>query len=129
MLTSPLLCLSRLQEYNTSVSRIRSFLAATRSQSTLKECERLLEDAKRYATSLQGMVSPDNPIRVAEAQQRFDRELGPLSQEVSRALGATIDFSSSGDNVYQAPDPYYGVSTDTELLIQNSEDLLRESQA
>lgn len=104
-------------------------MAATRSHSTLKECERLLEDAKRCATSLQEMVSPENPIRVAEAQQRFDRDLAPLSQEVSRALGATTDLSTSGDNVYQAPDPYFGVSTDTELLIQNSEDLLRESQA
>jgi len=146
------------EKYNASVSRIRSFLAATRSRSTLQECDRLLKGARQLAARLQEISGADkdiesNSMEVRQAQQRFERELGPLEQGVSRALGLGLSSNSSsnnnnskssdgnpnrsnghappGDLFYQAPpqaEPYF-VHSDTEQLIQSSEDLLRESQA
>lgn len=66
-------------------------------------------------------------IRIQQAQQRSEREIAPLSREVSSAL------DKIGDVTYQAPagDVEYGSagSMDTQRLISQSEDLLRESQA
>lgn len=66
-------------------------------------------------------------ILVSQASQRSEREIAPLSREVSSAL------DKIGDVTYQAPasDIEYGSagSMDTQRLISQSEDLLRESQA
>ena len=44
------------QEYNASLSRIRSFLAGTRSRVTLQECDRLLTQAKKHASAMQALA-------------------------------------------------------------------------
>lgn len=60
---------STQQEYKAYLSRIRSFLAGTRSRSTLMESERLLADAKKAATAMQGLAEVEgNPMRVTEAK-------------------------------------------------------------
>lgn len=47
----------RVQEYNSYLSRIRSVLAGNRSLADLQECERLLSEAKKSATAMQGSRS------------------------------------------------------------------------
>jgi hypothetical protein len=113
------------QEYNAYLSRIRSFLAGTRSSSTLTECERLLGEARKCATAMQGLAEVEgNQMRIREAQQRVERDIGPLSKEVQRAL----QEGGREELFYRAPNAD-GDDGDMESLIRSSEDSLRESQA
>lgn len=108
------------------MSRVRSFLAASRSRSSLLECERLLDEARKCAVAMHGLAEiQGNPTRIRESQQRAEREIAPLSREVASALDKV------GDVTYQAPADVEagGATMDTERLISQSEDLLRESQA
>lgn len=115
-----------LQEYNAYLSRIRSFLAGTRSPVTLQECQRLLGEAKKCATAMQGLAEVEgNPMKIREASLRLDRDITPLSREVQRALNNV----NREELFYQAPDASSPTSRDMESLISNSEDMLRESQA
>ena len=119
-------CLLLFQEYNAYLSRIRSFLAGARSPVTLQECQRLLGEAKKCATAMQGLAEVEgNPMKIREASLRLERDLTPLSKEVQRALNET----NREELFYQAPDPSSPSNLDMESLISNSEDLLRESQA
>jgi hypothetical protein len=116
------------KEYNANLSRIRSFLAGTRSRVTLQECDRLLTQAKQSASAMQGLAEVEgNPMKIREASQRIDRDIAPLAKEVTRAL----QESSNGGReelFYQAPvrNGNY-VGPDMEALIGSSDDLLRES--
>mmetsp|Transcript_2834 Transcript_2834/g.4522 ORF Transcript_2834/g.4522 Transcript_2834/m.4522 type:complete len:209 (+) Transcript_2834:45-671(+) len=120
------------REYNASLSRIRSFLAGTRSRVTLQECERLLGQAKKHATAMQGLAEVEgNPMKIKEAQQRLERDVAPLAREVSRALQESGGGGGREELFYQAPgrDGNSGLSRDMESLIGSSEDMLRESLA
>ena len=118
------------QEYNAFLSRIRSYLAGTRSVETLRECDRLLSEAKKCATAMVGLAEVEgNPLKVREASQRIERDIGPLSKEVQRALSGAGSGGGGGDReelFYQAPSEG---GSDMESLISNSESLLRESMA
>lgn len=91
------------------------------------ECERLLDEARKCAVAMHGLAEiQGNPTRIREAQMRTERDITPLSREVASALDKV------GDVTYQAPateDVEGGLSLDTQRLISQSEDLLRESQA
>jgi hypothetical protein len=92
------------------------------------ECERLLDEARKCAVAMHGLAEiQGNPTRIREAQMRTEREITPLSREVASALDKV------GDVTYQAPaadvEGGGGASLDTQRLISQSEDLLRESQA
>lgn len=63
-------------------------------------------------------------MRTKEAQQRIERDIGPLAKEVTRALS---EAQGRDELFYQAPDIEQGTSMDA--LIQSSDDLLRESQS
>ena len=116
------------REYNASLSRIRSFLAGTRSRVTLQECDRLLGQAKKHATAMQGLAEVEgNQMKIKEAQQRLERDITPLAKEVSRALQESSATSGREELFAQAGNS--GVSRDMESLIGSSEDLLRESLA
>ena len=107
------------------MARIRSFLAGTRSRATLTECERLLGEARKCATAMQGLAEVEgNALRVREAQQRVERDITPLAKEVQRA----IQDQGREDLFYQAPNVASN-NLDMESLIRNSDDMLRESQA
>jgi hypothetical protein len=72
---------------------------------------------------MQGLAEVEgNPMKVREASQRVERDIGPLAKEVKRALDGGRE-----ELFYQAPTG--SQSLDMESLISNSEDLLRESQA
>ena len=75
---------------------------------------------------MQGLAEVEgNQMKIREASQRVERDIGPLAKEVRRAL-------NDGDReelFYQAPDGGNAPSGDMESLISNSESLLRESQA
>jgi hypothetical protein len=115
------------REYNASLSRIRSFLAGTRSRVTLQECDRLLGQAKKHATAMQGLAEVEgNQMKIKEAQQRLERDITPLAKEVSRALQ---ESSAAGREELFAQAAPGGISRDMEALIGSSEDLLRESLA
>ncbi len=72
-------------------------------------------------------------MRIQQAEQRSQRDIAPLSREVSSALdkigNVTYQAPSDVEFTYQAPsDVEYG-NLDTQRLISQSEELLRESQA
>lgn len=123
------------QEYKAHLARIRSFLAGTRSQSTLTECDRLLHEAKRCATAMQGLAEVEgNALRLTEAKNFLQRDITPLTREVQRALHEMGGGRAAGQrdelfSGYQAPDIEIGDDNQMDSLIQSSEDLLRESQA
>lgn len=113
------------QDYIALLSRVRSFLAASRSRSSLLECERLLDEARKCAVAMRGLAEiSGDAMRIKQSEQRSQREIAPLGREVSSAL------DKIGNVTYQAPtgDIEYG-GGDTQRLISQSEDLLRESQA
>ena len=75
------------REYDGYLSRVRSFLASTRSASTLRECERVLREARRCAVAMAGLAEGEgDPARGGEARRRMEQEVRPLSDEVRRAL-------------------------------------------
>ena len=76
---------------------------------------------------MQGLAEVEgNPMKVREASQRIERDIGPLAKEVQRALNNT----DREELFYQAPNGTEGAgSGDMESLISTSESLLRESQA
>lgn len=133
------------REYNACLSRIRSFLTpGARSITTLQECDRLLNQARQHATAMQGLAEVEgNPMKIKQASQNIERDIGPLSKEVARALhnsgGSNNGSSGSGEGgreelFTQAPgmngrDYGYNLSAsaDMESLIGSSEDMLRES--
>lgn len=118
-----------LQDYTALLSRVRSFLASTRSRPSLLECERLLDEARKCAIAMHGLAEiHGDPNLIAKAKQRQEREIAPLGREISLGL------AKLGNVTYQAPDVEYGGSSsssqmDTDRLISYSNDLLRESQA
>ena len=113
------------QEYNSYLSRVRSFLAGNRSKTTLRECERLLGEAKKCATAMQGLAEVEgNQMKIREASQRVERDIAPLTKEIQRS-----NEGNREELFYQAPSAASGQTGDMESLIAGSEDLLRESQA
>ena len=103
---------------------------------------------------MQGLAEVEgNPMKIREASQKIERDIGPLSKEVARALqilqrgngngnsnGSGNDNNSSSEQAgnnreelfYQAPAGIngrdYGYNSgDMESLIGSSEDMLRES--
>eukprot|EP00548_Thalassiothrix_antarctica_P014462 CAMPEP_0194166582 /NCGR_PEP_ID=MMETSP0154-20130528/2144_1 /TAXON_ID=1049557 /ORGANISM="Thalassiothrix antarctica, Strain L6-D1" /LENGTH=212 /DNA_ID=CAMNT_0038877287 /DNA_START=178 /DNA_END=816 /DNA_ORIENTATION=+ len=120
-------------DYQSYLSRIRSFLASTRSQSTLKECERLVEAANKCATAMQAMAEVEgNGFRTAEAKKLYQRDLTPLREEISRGLkggGTGGEDLNREDLFYSPPNNSEFQSLATQSLIQNSEDLLLDSRA
>jgi len=120
------------REYNACLSRIRSFLASSsRSRNSLQECERLLGQAKQHATAMQGLAEVEgNAMKIKEASQNIQRDIGPLTKEVVKALHN--EASTSREELFaQAPGmhgrDYAYNSSDMESLIGSSEDMLRES--
>ena len=95
------------------------------------ECDRLLNEARKHVTAMQGLAEVEgNPMKIREAQQRMDRDIGPLAKEVQRALHE----SGREELFYNAPNNSTGVAggnpnRDMESLIHSSDGLLRESQA
>eukprot|EP00549_Striatella_unipunctata_P026161 CAMPEP_0118679390 /NCGR_PEP_ID=MMETSP0800-20121206/3759_1 /TAXON_ID=210618 ORGANISM="Striatella unipunctata, Strain CCMP2910" /NCGR_SAMPLE_ID=MMETSP0800 /ASSEMBLY_ACC=CAM_ASM_000638 /LENGTH=162 /DNA_ID=CAMNT_0006575375 /DNA_START=175 /DNA_END=663 /DNA_ORIENTATION=+ len=79
-----------------------------------------------------GMAEVEGDIlKIDRAKQLLERDVTPLLKEVTKAL----DEGGSSDGGrqelfagYNAPDPF-GPSSDTDRLIQDSESLLRETQA
>lgn len=125
------------QEFQALLSRVRSNLASNRSRSSLLECERLLQEARKVAVAMVGVAEMEGShAKIRQAQLKLEREVRPLDQEVSAGL------ANYGDVAYQAPDleaaasipPAFSTETpqtsmDTQRLIAYSDDLLRESQA
>ncbi len=132
----------RGKEYDHSLSRVRSFLSSNvRSQTTLRECDRLISQARRCATAMEQIAEESgDAFQIQESKRRVQQELDPLWQEVDRAMKQ----KSSGDMTgvvnhqnrtdlfsgYRAPNMNNdgGDDNDMEMLIRNSEDLLLESQ-
>eukprot|EP00560_Eucampia_antarctica_P000594 CAMPEP_0197836422 /NCGR_PEP_ID=MMETSP1437-20131217/28928_1 /TAXON_ID=49252 ORGANISM="Eucampia antarctica, Strain CCMP1452" /NCGR_SAMPLE_ID=MMETSP1437 /ASSEMBLY_ACC=CAM_ASM_001096 /LENGTH=233 /DNA_ID=CAMNT_0043442587 /DNA_START=96 /DNA_END=797 /DNA_ORIENTATION=- len=139
--------------YNSNLLKVRSFLASTRSTSSLRECDRLLSEARRAAVSMQGLAEVEgNAFKIEESKSRIQREVMPLLQEVDNALkqkqsGGMMDasnFHNSTENRnelfsgYRAPpmgafdsqqQQNGNSNSDLESLIQSSENMLLESQS
>jgi hypothetical protein len=120
------------QEYQGHLSRIRSFLASTRSRSTLLECERLLTEARKCTTAMQAIAAIEgNAFRIEESKSLTRRDLIPLQNEIQRGLVflspmEAENLSYREEHFYQPPSSN---SATQSLLIQTSDDLLRETQS
>jgi len=96
-----------------------------------EECERLLGQAKEHATAMQGLAEVEgNAMKIKEASQKIERDIGPLTKEVVRAL--KLGEGDGREELFaQAPGMHgrdYGYnSSDMESLIGSSEDMLRQS--
>ncbi|CAB9531206.1 expressed unknown protein [Seminavis robusta] len=119
------------RDYNAHLQKIRSYLAGNRSRQTLSECERLLEEARKCASAMQGLAEVEgNPNRVMESKQRIERDIGPLSREVKRQLNdlGRQDLFGDTTGTYQAPNGSFDENyNDMDRLLSNSEDMLRNS--
>ena len=91
-----------------------------------------MEEARGDAVAMHGLAEiRGDAMRVRQAQQRTERDIVPLSREVASAL------QKVGNVAYRAPtDGEHGGAgaggleyDDTQRLISQSEELLRESQA
>ena len=92
------------KEYDTNLSRVRSFLSSTRSISTLQESERLLREARRCATAMQGLAEVEgDAAKVQVSKRRMEQEVRPLAEEVARALEAKRLGVGTGINSTNAP--------------------------
>lgn len=148
------------QDYNQTLSRVRSFLSSNaRSTTTLRECERLLSHARNCAATMVSLAEAEgDTLRIADANVRVERDINPLLEEVHRSMkekdgGVNVNIERSRKELfggaYQAPtlessntennDGDGGVEMglgvggrsgggDTEMLIQESEKLLLNSQ-
>lgn len=129
------------KEYQQCLSRVRSFLSShSRSLTTLKECDRLLSQARQCATAMEGLAkeSGDN-FQAAQAKRLAEHDIAPLVREVENAMreresgGLIIDSNRTelfAGSSYKAPNldgDDDGQMMDS--LIQDSDDLLLESQA
>lgn len=94
----------------------------------MTECERLLEEAKKCATAMQGLAEVEgNQMKIKETTQRVERDIMPLLKEIQRAAS---NDTTREELFYQAPDGSSGAAGgDMESLISSSNDMLRESQA
>jgi len=129
------------KDYDQCLSRVRSFLSShARSLTTLRECGRLLSQASRDATAMETLAKESGEaFRIAESKKRSEQEIAPLEQEVEFALReretgeVTINrnrselFSGSSYNAPNFEGDDNGQMMDA--LIQDSDDLLAESQA
>ncbi|MGK3740543.1 MAG: hypothetical protein ACI8RD_008476 [Bacillariaceae sp.] len=80
---------------------------------------------------MQGLAEVEgNPMKIKDASQKIERDIGPLSKEVTRALNNTTEGNRE-ELFAQVPGMHgrdYGYnSSDMESLIGSSEDMLRES--
>jgi len=129
------------QDYNQCLSRVRSFLSSrARSLTSLRECDRLLAQARRCAISMETLVEEGgDAFQISESKRRVEREVAPLMQEVAIALReketgeVTIERNRTEllrDGVgYDAPDLTGNEDGEMDVLIKNSDQLLLESQA
>lgn len=129
------------QEYDRYLSRVRSFLSSNaRSLTTLRECERLLNEARRCTDAMEQIATESgDTFKVKETQRRVEQDIMPLLQEVDRAVkeresGGFQQHQQQRNELfsgYRAPTLGQNDNNedDLEMLIRNSEDLLRESQA
>lgn len=124
------------QDYQSTLTQIRSLLASKRSAANLTECQRLLRMARTAATALQALAEVDGDyVRIQHAQARLDRELTPLQLEISRGGNNSNNNNSSAasanndDLFYRPTDLEQQGMLDTEALMASSHALLRESQA
>lgn len=122
------------QEYNTILSRIRAFLASTRSISTLHECQRLITDAKRCVHAMLGIaeVNYDN-IRIQKAKRCLEQEIEPLSSEIDRCLAEKNSgnvVSSNKQDLFNgaARTDNNNNANDFNRLLYDSNVMIRESQ-
>ena len=75
---------------------------------------------------MQGLAEvAGDTMRVTEARNLVERDVQPLENEVKKQLYNM----GRQELMYQAPDIEGGGNTDLDLLIQSSDDLLRESQS
>lgn len=128
------------KEYEQCLSRVRSFLSShARSLTTLKECGRLLSQARQCATAMENLAkeSGDN-FRLAQAKRLAEHEITPLSEEVECALreresGEIVDRNRTelfAGSSYTAPNlDGNDEGQMMDALIRDSDDLLLESQA
>jgi len=127
------------QEYDHSLDRVRSFLSSgVRSQTTLRECDRLISQARRSATAMEQIAEESgDSFQIQESKRRVEQELNPLWNEVDRAMKQQQNPLQHPDSQnrtelfsgYRAPNLNQdGSDDDMEMLIRNSEDLLLESQ-
>lgn len=132
------------EEYEQSLSKVRSFLSSNaRSLTTLRECERLLAEARRNANSMEELAkNSGDSFQINEAKRRVEQEIMPLLEEVDRTIAEREQGGFQQQQQQQQQQrtelfsgyraPSLGQNDDEgddmEMLIRNSEDMLRHAQ-
>ena len=98
------------------------------------ECERLLGEARKCVTAMQGLAEIDGDnFKLAEAKKLLEKDIAPLQQEVSRALKGGAEGADEENNLfYRPPQDENGGDEQQQTmqsLISSSEDMLLESRA
>jgi hypothetical protein len=126
------------EQFNQDLSRVRSFLSSNvRSQTTLRECDRLLSSAQRCAAALEQIAEESgDSFQMADAKKRTEQEINPLLQEIERAKSQRetsiydkrMNLDRERNDLFGGYKPPTGSNDDVEMLIRNSEELLLDSQ-
>lgn len=147
------------QEYNAQLSKVRSFLAQPTNNTSyydanVKSCEQALKQAKQCIHAMQGLAEIEgDPFKAEESKRKLEREIDPLESEMKerkygknkiKGIGSVIgsgqpdrssDYLFGNRSQYSPPAiggsdvEYSAPLTEMEQRIQDSEHLLRETQA
>lgn len=77
------------QDYNTHLSKVRSFLAQPTNNASynysadITSCEQAIHSAKQCIASMQGLAEIEgDPFKAQEAKRKMERDIGPLQDEI-----------------------------------------------
>eukprot|EP01082_Thalassiosira_pseudonana_P013945 g12551.t1 g12551 contig6:2144199-2145295(+) len=127
------------RDYNTHLSKVRSFLAQPATNTStpnyaanISHCDQALQNAKQCIHAMRGLAEIEgDPFKAEEAKRKLEREIGPLEEEIrGRKSGKSGGISQWEDNDLEYGEGSLTVPlTESERRMQDSEHLLRETQA
>lgn len=129
-----------IQEYNSALAKVRSFLACP-EESSLSECEAWLLRARSCLTAMQGLSEIENDVvKLQTTKQLLAREVTPLANEARRIKDKAIILQKQKKSLFQGEKTHEYVppvileaggeeGDETQALLLSSRDMLFESQA
>ena len=125
-----------IQDYNTHLSKVRSFLAqptptnsnAPNYAANISQCENAIQSAKQCIHAMQGLAEIEgDPFKSEEAKRKLERDIGPLEEEIrgrkgpvsSGSGGISSVFKRSGVGGQQQQQQHQRLSNDENVLFGN----------
>ena len=94
-----------IQDYNTHLSKVRSFLAqptptnsnAPNYAANISQCENAIQSAKQCIHAMQGLAEIEgDPFKSEEAKRKLERDIGPLEEEIRGRKGPSSSGGGGG---------------------------------